>query len=116
LEDYTLQRYDLLKAKLQTNDPIAPVIDKITATLQSGNRVWLVGNIPFSEEPLPKIRPAPNNPWGWRDPPYSFHWGAQVTQFLSAHSQRSAVAIAPSTNCVNPNENLTVFLMTGWKP
>src|SRR5882724_10642961 len=31
LEDYTLQRYDLLKAKLQTKDPIAPVIDRITS-------------------------------------------------------------------------------------
>ena len=116
LEDYTLQRYDLFKAKMQTKDPIAPVIDRITSTLQSGNRVWLVGNIPWSQEPLPEIRPAPNNPWGWRDPPYSFHWGVQVTQFLSAHCQRSAVAIAPSTNCVNQFENLPVAIVTGWKP
>jgi hypothetical protein len=116
LEDYTLQRYDLLKAKMQTKNPIAPVIDRITSTLQSGNRVWLVGNISFTEEPLPEIHPAPHNPWGWFDPPYSSYWGVQVTQFLSAHCQRSAVAIAPSTNCVNPNENLPVFVMTGWKP
>jgi len=116
LEDYTLQRYDLLKAKMQTKDPIAPVIDRITSTLQSGNRVWLVGNIPFNQEPVPEIRPAPNTPWGWRDPLYSFYWGVQITQFLSAHCQRSAVAIAPSTNCVNPFENLPVFVVTGWKP
>jgi hypothetical protein len=116
LEDYTLQRYDLLKAKMQTKDPIAPVIDRITSTLQSGNRVWLVGNFPFTQEPLPEIRPAPNNPWGWYDGPYSFHWGAQVTQFLSAHCQRSAVGIAPSTNCVTPVENLPVVLVAGWKP
>ena len=116
LEDHALHRIDLLKAKLQTKDPIAPVIDRITSTLQSGNRVWLVGNFPFTQEPLPEIRPAPNNPWGWFDVPYSFHWGAQVTQFLSAHCQSSAVVIAPSTNCVNPLENLPVFVMTGWKP
>src|SRR5437867_3716763 len=106
LEDHAIHRYDLLKAKMQTKDPIAPVIDRITSTLQSGNRVWLVGNIPFTQEPLPEIRPAPNNPWGWRDPFYSRYWGAQVTQFLAAHCQRSAVAIPPSTNCVNPVENL----------
>src|SRR5438132_3088763 len=41
LEDHTVHRYDLLKAKMQTKDPIAPVIDRITSTLQSGNRVWL---------------------------------------------------------------------------
>jgi hypothetical protein len=113
LEDYTLQRYDLLKAKTQTKDPIAPVIDRITSTLQSGNRVWLVGNMPLSERPLPEILPAPNNPFPG---PYSFYWGVQVTQFLSAHCWRTAVVIAPSANCINPFENLPVVVVTGWKP
>jgi hypothetical protein len=116
LEDYTLQRWDLFKAKIQTKDPIAPVIDRITSTLQSGNRVWLVGNIPFTQEPLPEILPAPNNPWGWWDGGYSFYWGVQVTQFLSAHSRRSAVVMAPSESCVNPFENLQLAEVAGWKP
>ena len=116
LEDYALERYDLLKAKMQTKDPIAPVIDRITSTLQSGNRVWLVGNIPFSRKPLPEILAAPNNPWGWFDEPYSFYWGVQVTQFLSAHCWRAAVVIPPSTNCVNPFENLPLVEVAGWKP
>jgi hypothetical protein len=113
LEDYTLQRYDLFKAKMQTKDPIAPVIDRISSTLQSGNRVWLVGNIPFTKQPLAEILPAPNNPFAG---PYSFYWGVQVTQFLSAHCQHTAVVIAPSTNCTNPFENLPVVVVTGWKP
>ena len=116
LEDYTLQRYDLFKAKIQTKDPIAQIIDRITSTLQSGNRVWLVGEMPHSEEPLPEILPAPNNPWGWSADHYSFYWGVQVTQFLSAHSQRGAVVMPPSMNCVNPYENLPVVVLTGWKP
>jgi hypothetical protein len=113
LEDYTEHRVDLLKAKMQTKDPIAPVIDRITSTLQSGNRVWLVGDVPFTQKPLPEILGAPNNRWGWFDEPYSFYWGVQVTQFLSAHCRRAAVA--PSTNCVNPLENLPVAAMAGWK-
>ena len=116
LEDHTVHRYDLLKAKMQTKDPIAPVIDRITSTLQSGNRVWLVGILPFTEEPVPEILPAPNNPWGWFDPPYSFHWGVHVTQFLSAHCQRSGVVMPPSTNCINPFENLQLAAVAGWKP
>jgi hypothetical protein len=116
LEDHTLQRYDLLKTKMETKDPIAPVIDRITSTLQSGNRVWLIGNIPFTQEPVPEILPAPNNPWGWFNVPYSYYWGIQVTQFLSAHSQSAAEVIAPSTNCVNTVENLPVVVVTGWKP
>ncbi|PYI45065.1 MAG: hypothetical protein DMF11_13385, partial [Verrucomicrobia bacterium] len=104
LEDHGVHRFDLLKAKIQTKDPIAPVIDRITSTLQSGNRVWLVGEMPLSEEPLPKIRPAPNNPWGWSADYYSFYWGVQVTQFLSTHCERSAVVVDPSKICVNPYE------------
>ncbi len=116
LEDYTLQRYDLLKAKMQTTDPIKPVIDRITSTLQSGNRVWVVGNVPFTQKPLPEIRAAPNNPWGWSEGPYSVHWGVQLTQFLSAHSGHAAVVMAPSTTCVNPFENLRLVAVDGWKP
>jgi hypothetical protein len=96
LEDYTLQRWDLFNAKMQTKDPFAPVIDRITSTLQSGNRVWFVGN-PLVERSWLPI-------------------GDQVTQFLSAHSNLAAVVIDPSTNCVNPFENLPVFVATGWKP
>jgi hypothetical protein len=112
LEDYTLQRYDLLKAKMQTKDPIAPVIDRITSTLQSGNRLWLVGDFPFDPRPLPEIQTAPNNPWDWDDGPYSFYWGVQVTQFLSAQGWRTSLVMAPSTTCVNPEENLPVVVVT----
>jgi hypothetical protein len=134
LEDYTLQRWDLFMAKMQTKDPIAPVIERITSTLQSGNRVWLVGNFPFDKRPLEEIRPAPNDPLGGSEGRYSFYWGVQVTQFLSAHSQSKVLVMAPSTmsafdysgplygaeklpnNCVNQFENLPVFMMSEWKP
>jgi hypothetical protein len=95
LEDYTLQRWDLFMAKMQANDPVAPVIDRIASTLQSGNRVWFVGN--------PLIERS------------SFNGGVQVSEFLSAHSERSAVVIDPSTSCVNPFENLPVVVTKVWK-
>jgi hypothetical protein len=96
LEDYTLQRWDLFNAKIQTKDPFAPVMNRIVSTLKSGNRVWFAGN------------PLVERSW--------FDWGFQVTQFLSAHSRLAAVVIDPSTDCVNPFENLPVFVATGWKP
>jgi hypothetical protein len=96
LDDYTLQGWDLFMAKIQTKDPIAPVADRIVSTLQSGNRVWFVGN-PLAERSSSTL-------------------AVQVTQFLSAHSRRGAVVVDPSTNCVNPFENLPVFMATGWKP
>jgi hypothetical protein len=95
LEDYTLQRWDLFNAKIQTKDAFVPVTGRVVSTLQSGNRVWFVGN-PIVERS-------------------SYEWGIQVTQFLSAHSRVAAV-VDPSTGCVNPFENLPVFVATGWKP
>ena len=53
------------------------------------------------------------NPFAER---YWPNWGVQVTQFLSAHSRRAAAVVDPSTNCVNPFENLPVFVATEWKP
>ena len=96
LEDYALQRWDLFQAKMETKDPIAPVVQRIVSTLQSGNRVWFVGN------------PSAEQSW--------FNAGVKVSQLLSVHSQHSAVVVDPSTNCVNPFENLPVFIATGWKP
>jgi hypothetical protein len=96
LEDYTLQRWDLFMAKIQTKDPIAPVFEQITSTLQSGNRVWFVGD-PFAERSWP-------------------NWGVQVSQFLSAHSRSTPFVMIPTANCVNPFENLPVVAVTGWKP
>ena len=100
---------------MQTRDPIAPVLDRIKATVQSGNRVWLVGDLPFDERPLPEIRAVQSDLRPWSDERYSFYWGVQVTQFLVAHDWRTSLVMAPSTNCVNPEENLPV-VMTQWKP
>lgn len=110
LEDHAVHRVDLLKAKMQTKGAIAPVLDRIASTLKSGNRVWLVGDLPFDPRPLPEISVAPHNPWGWADGPYSFYWGVQVTQFLVACGGRTTVVMAPSTDCVNPEENLPVLI------
>ena len=113
LDDYTLQGWDLFMAKIQTKDPIAPVADRIVSTLQSGDRVWFVGDMLVSQKPLPEILPAPNNRFA---EPYAVYWGVQVTQFLSAHSQRGAAVMPSYRNCVSPYENLPVVVLTGWKP
>ena len=78
LADHRFHRYDLFKAKMILENPAQPVCDQIAATLHAGNHVWLIGDVPLSQTPPPQIMPAPNNPWGWLDDPYSDVWGAQV--------------------------------------
>ena len=115
LADHRFHRYDLLKAKMILENPAQSVCDQIAATLRAGNHVWLVGNIPLSQTPPPEIQPAPNNPWGWLDDPYSDVWGAQVGYFVAMHATRGEVIPIPSPNSVNPLENVQLASVVGWQ-
>jgi hypothetical protein len=105
----------LFKAKMVLENPAQPVRDQITTTLRAGNHVWLVGDIPLSQTPPPQIQPAPNNPWGWLDDPYSDVWGAQVGYFVATHATQGEVVPVPSTNPVSPLENVQVVVVAGWQ-
>jgi hypothetical protein len=114
LEDHTLHRYDLVKIEMQRENPIQPVLDKVAVTLQSGNRVWLVGWMALNSKRPPDWHPAPNNPWGWLDDVYSQIWSAQASYFITTHASQGKVIIGISQNC-NPFENLSLILVTGWR-
>ena len=115
LADHRFHRYDLLKAKMMLENPAQSVCDQIAATLRAGNHVWLVGDIPLSQTPPPQIRPAPNNPWGWLDDPYSDVWGAQIGYFIAMHATRGEVIPLHSPNPISPLENVPMVTVTGWQ-
>jgi len=69
----------------------------------------------LSQTPPPQIQPAPNNPWGWLDDPYSDVWGAQVGYFVAMHATRGEVIPIPSPNSINPLENVQVVSVAGWQ-
>jgi Dolichyl-phosphate-mannose-protein mannosyltransferase len=115
LADHRFHRYDLFKAKMILENPAKPVCDQIAATLRVGNHVWLVGDIPLSQMPPPQIHPAPNNPWGWLDDPYSDVWGAQVGYFVATHATQGEVVPIPSTNPASSLENVQVVVVAGWQ-
>jgi len=96
-------------------NPAQPVCDQIAATLRAGNHVWLVGDVPLSQTPPPRIRPAPNNPWGWLDDPYSDVWGAQVGYFIAMHATRGEIIPTGSTNPISPLENMQLIEVAGWQ-
>ncbi len=116
LADYRFHRYDLLKTELQLTNAIEPVLDQVKTTLASGHRVWLVGQIPTPQSGAPPaaLPPAPHGPQGWADQPYSDAWGAQLSYFLIHHITNAVPLIDASTNSINPMENMTVILVSGW--
>jgi hypothetical protein len=115
LADHRFHRYDLLKAKMILENPAQPVCDQVAATLRAGNQVWLVGDIPLSETLPPQIQPAPNNPWGWLDDPYSDVWGAQMGYFIAMHATHGDVVPVLSSNPVSPLEDVQMVVVSGWQ-
>lgn len=120
LADYRFHRYDLVKEQLATAEAIAPVLERVTATLRSGNRVWVAGRLPL---PPPdgttptRLPPAPNGPRGWDDQPYSEAWGLEFRQLLEQHVTNATLVIDPATNAipVNPAERMKLIVTSGWK-
>jgi hypothetical protein len=117
LADNRIHRYDLVKAKMESSDPIDDVLHNVVKTLQSGNRVWVVGSIyfPESEAAVPSLPPAPNSPWGWSDWPYLEAWLLQVNFFLLTHGQRSQFVRIPVDDPVSEYENVQLLVVQGWR-
>lgn len=111
LDDHSIHRYDQLKMKMQMEDPIQPVLKQAAATLEAGNRVWIVGKLAEDNESQPEIHPAPDNSWGWNDEPYSQAWAAMAARFLLIPSVEKTDATPRIAGGVNPYEDLPVTII-----
>ncbi len=117
LADSHIHRYDLLKEKLAATAPLKTVLDRITQTLSSGNRLWIVGGLPAAEPEEtapPNLPPAPEGPQGWFDVPYTYAWGRQTEYFIAAHGGRTEAVPIGSTADVNPYEKASLTVVSGW--
>jgi hypothetical protein len=115
LTDHRTHRYDLVQAQLRARDPIQPVLDQIAATLQAGNRVWIVGrlHIPLRGTPAPAALPPASS--SQSASPYIRTWIAEVAHFLSEHSRQFEPVKLPPAGWINPNEDMELFTANGWQ-
>src|SRR5579864_900124 len=115
LSEKRIHRYDLLIAKMQTADALADIRTAISETLQSGNRVWLVGGAQLSQQGQPLILgPAPDPQYGWDSGMYDYAWATQLGSFLQQHVVDGEVVLSPMRK-VNQNENVPLLIARGWK-
>jgi hypothetical protein len=115
LMEKRVHRYDLLKAKMEEQDPLSDVRSAISQTLQSGNRVWLVGGARPPEKDWPmSLPPAPNSEFGWSARAYSNVWSLQLGDFLRTHALIGDVVISPANN-VSEVENIPLLVARGWR-
>lgn len=117
LTDHRMHRFDLFKAKMLSGDPLREVRDAMRRTLESGQRVWVVGHlvVPPEGNPAPRLPPAPHGPWRWRDIPYTVAWTQQIGEFLETNAARKTTITVPAGGRVSGMEDLRVWVYEGWK-
>lgn len=96
-----IHRYDLLKAKLSMRDPMNDLTRKLSATLRSGNRVWIVGELP---------PPPPATPTKWTIKTGE-SWAARRIRSDSVWAGQAYRAMLPYIKKVQP-----VFMNQGVSP
>ena len=115
LADHGVHRYDLLKAEMQMKNPIQPVLgqNRFDASSQQPR----LGGWPhaITHNSATGNNPAPDNPWGWQDKPYSDNWSDQVGCFLANHATQGKAVTIASSNSVSSFEDLSVVQTAGWQ-
>jgi hypothetical protein len=102
---------------MKDTNSLAPVFEKISATLRAGHRVWVVGTLPerhVSTGPLALPAP-PLEDSGWSDTPYTASWAARTAFFLAQHGARFGPLPEAGDGAVNYQENLRLFMVEGWR-
>ena len=117
IADHKVHRYDLVKAKMESSNPIDDILQNVVKSLQSGNRVWVVGdiNFPKTEAAVPSLPPAPNSPWGWLEGPYVEAWSLQVNSFLLTRGLHAQFVTIPVDDPVSEYENVQLLVVQGWR-
>jgi hypothetical protein len=118
IADHSAHRYDIFKIKMTQNEPIKPVLQKMTKTLQNGHRVWLVGglNLLSAGEMPGMLPPAPHSPYGWSEEAYQIVWSDTAAFTLQTHGQTFKEIEIPVVDPVNKFENVPLLVVQGWRP
>jgi hypothetical protein len=115
LSEKRIHRYDLLITKMQSPDSLADIRTAISETLQSGNRVWLVGGAQLYKLGEPFIlAPAPDPQFGWDSGMYDYSWATQLGTFLQQHVIDGEIVLSPMKG-INSNENVPLLIARGWR-
>lgn len=84
IDFHKYHRYDLVKPLMSVANPNAATLTKMAEAINSGHRVWVVGNLARPQDPnrLPVLPPPPLPGTDWQDGPYNQVWAAQIAYGL----------------------------------
>src|SRR5439155_5379363 len=96
-------------------DTMAPVLSDISATLRSGQPVWVVGPVAVVEHLPASLPPPPLPRTKWSLLPYYRNWTDQLAAHLlttAVHTRKVKLKlVAP----VNARENLPLMQFSGYR-
>lgn len=109
-------RWDLARRLAETRDPIPALLDQMKATLQRGDRIFLVGEMVFQDKhhfiaPLPPHR-IDTREWTLRR--YQENWESRTYQFLEHHPRRTRYLATGGGTGVG-FEQFPVNVFSGWE-
>ena len=119
LPDHSTHRFDLVEVEMENTNAIEPVLGKISQTLQSGHRVWVLSmagrlNVPGRGMTPPATLPPPPLPdTDWADWPYDRVWAAQVMCYIADHSGQFG-ELKSLSNERSIAEDMSLFMAQGW--
>jgi hypothetical protein len=120
LSNHETHRFDLIQQQLQNTNAIAPELQQIAETLQSGHRVWILADngwmgVPPAGARAPASLPlAPLKDTGWADFPYTRVWAAQTACYLRDHSSQFGLLKSLSDDRYI-TEDMQLFVAQGWR-
>ena len=118
IEDHTVHRYDLFKAKMVSDHPIDDLTAAIRTTLSSGSGVWFVGglNLPRPEDGPMILPAAPASRFKWDNRAYTAAWWQQLSVFTVIHANKvdQVPLSAPNSVRVNELEETSLSVAAGW--
>ena len=117
IEDHTIHRYDLVKQRMLSPDPLAPLYSAIGEALRSGHRVWLVGGLDFLPHgQVPAALPRPGGTTGWNNDVFGRAWSTHLGYFVQTRAVRWEIVAIAADQPVSVIENLALLVVEGWAP
>jgi len=120
IDEHSLHRYDLIKAKMmfpRQEEVVEPILEAVRSTLQAGGRLYIVGGIQLlgeNQQPL-VLTPAPQSVYKWQDGPYYASWSSLIAFQLQRHAKTLNAIPVPVSQPVNGFENSPLFVFEGWR-
>lgn len=119
IADHQVHRYDLMKIKMISTNPVDDLAKAVRATLVSGNRVWFVNglNLPPPAEGPMILPPAPGSRFKWDNRAYTDSWWQRLSVFAVLHARRvDSVALpVPEPTRINYLEEAPLTVVQGWR-